>query len=189
MKRWENKIKFLILVIEVMWIILLVFGCIAIKDTICSRAATPFIDGRTGQWVFEWVYLDDTQEDAVNILEAPPIDELSSVLDEVDVLGNKMEYLGEFKITYYCPCSKCNGYWGAIDGYGHPLKWGTVAVDPSVIPMHTKLIIDGYDAIFEALDTGSGVGGNHIDMFVPVSHSEALAMPQGQKLKVWRYYG
>ena len=52
--------------------------------------------------------------------------------------------------------------------------------------MQTHLVIDGYDAEFVARDTGGGVKGQHIDMFVPVSHSEALAMPQGQKLKVWR---
>ena len=60
-----------------------------------------------------------------------------------------------------------------------------MAVDPKVIPMHTKLIVDGYDQIFEALDTGSGVRGNHIDMFVPVSHAEALKMGQGERRKVW----
>lgn len=123
-------------------------------------------------------------EEVIN--EAPPINEISQALDEVDANGRQMEYLGEFKITYYCPCKRCNGHWGAIDGYGNPLVWGTVAVDKKVIPMQTHLVIDGYDAEFVARDTGSGVKGQHIDMFVPVSHSEALAMPQGQKLKVWR---
>lgn len=97
----------------------------------------------------------------------------------------KMEYLGEFTITYYCPCSRCNGKWGAIDGFGNPLKWGCVAVDPKVIKMHTKLVVDGFDMIFEARDTGSGVNGKHLDIFVPVSHSEALKMGQGEKKKVW----
>ena len=60
-------------------------------------------------------------------------------------------------------------------------------MDPAVIPMHTALVIDGYDMVFEARDTGSGVDGRHIDMYVPVSHAEALAMPNGTKVKVWRY--
>ena len=99
----------------------------------------------------------------------------------------ELEDLGEFKITYYCARSRCNGKWGAIDRYGDPLKWGTVAVDPSVIPMHTRLVIDGYDKVFEALDTGGKwVRGHHIDVFVPVSHSEALRMAQGEKLRVWK---
>lgn len=98
----------------------------------------------------------------------------------------ELKDLGEFTITYYCPCSRCNGKWGAVDGFGKPLKWGCVAVDRSVIPMHTKLVVDGFDMIFEARDTGSGVDGKHVDIFVPVSHSEALKMGQGEKKRVWK---
>lgn len=144
---------------------------------------TPYIDGATGEWVIAEI---STQEDAIDITEAPPINEVSVALDEVDAVGNRLTYLGEFKLTYYDSCSKCNGKWGPIDGFGNPLEWGCVAVDPHVIPLHTKLVIDGYDAVFEARDTGSGVDGRHIDVFVPVSHSEALKMGQGERRKVWR---
>lgn len=106
---------------------------------------------------------------------------------EETVPQRQLESLGYFKITYYCPCSKCNGKWGAIDGFGNPLVWGTVASDKSVIPMHTHLLIEGYeDTEFVVRDTGSGVRGKHIDIFVPVSHKEALNMPQGQKLQIWK---
>lgn len=127
------------------------------------------------------------QADAIDITEPPPIDRVSESLDEVDANGHRLEYLGEFTITYYDSCPKCNGKWGPIDGYGNPLEWGCVAVDPKVIPMRTKLVVDGYDVIFEARDTGYGVNGKHIDIYVPVSHSEALRMGQGEKRKVWRY--
>lgn len=106
--------------------------------------------------------------------------------EESDVPEPVLEYLGEYTLTYYCPCRKCNGKWGAIDGFGNPLEWGCVAVDKSVIRMHTKLIIDGYDTVFEARDTGSGVDGKHIDIYVPVSHAEALMMGQGERRKVWK---
>lgn len=125
--------------------------------------------------------------EAIDIDEAPPINDVSIALDEVDANGHQLSYLGNFKISFYCSCRKCNGKWGAIDGFGKPLEWGCVAVDPAVIPMHTKLVIDGYDMVFEARDTGSGVSGRHIDMYVPVSHAEALAMPNGTKVKVWKY--
>lgn len=145
---------------------------------------TPYIDGKTGEWVIAEI---SSQEDAIDIMEAPPIEDVSVALDEVDAIGNRMTYLGEFKLTYYCPCRKCNGGPG-IDRFGNPLEWGTIAVDPKVIPLHTKVVIDGYDAVFTALDTGGKwVQGNHIDVFVPVSHSEALKMGQGEKRKVWRY--
>lgn len=146
--------------------------------TITAYAEEPKI-------IMNGVYVD-SQETAIDITEAPPINRISEALDEVDANGRQLEYLGEFRFTYYCSCRKCNGKWGAIDGYGNPLVWGTVAVDPKVIPLQTHLIVDGYDTEFVARDTGSGVNGNHIDMFVPVSHSEALRMAQGEKLKVWR---
>jgi len=130
----------------------------------------------------EYVYTTDV----IDITEAPPINRMSEVLDEVDTNERKLEYLGEFVCTTYCPCRKCNGKWGAIDGYGNPLVLGTVAVDPGVVKLQTHLIIDGYDIEFVARDTGSGVNGKHVDIFMPVSHSEALKMDQGNKRKVWR---
>lgn len=145
---------------------------------------TPYIDGATGEWVIAEI---SSQEDAIDITEAPPIEDVSVALDEVDAVGNRLEYLGVFTATYYDSCRKCNGKWGPIDGFGNPLEWGCVAVDPKVIPLRTKLVIDGYDIIFEARDTGSGVNGKHVDIYVPVSHEEALRMGQGEKLKVWKY--
>lgn len=124
---------------------------------------------------------------AIDIDEAPPINNISEDLDEVDATGRKLDFIHECTLTYYCPCKRCNGSWGAIDGYGNPLEWGTVAVDPHYIPLGTQMVIDGYDTIFTARDTGSGVNGWHIDVFVPVSHSEALKMGQGEKRKVWRW--
>lgn len=130
---------------------------------------------------------DQAQANAIEIQEAPPINRISEDLDEQDANGHQMEYLGDFKLTYYCPCRKCNGGPG-IDRFGNPLKWGTIAVDPKVIPLHTKIVIDGFDAVFTALDTGGKwVQGNHIDVFVPVSHSEALKMAHGEHRKVWRW--
>lgn len=128
---------------------------------------------------------DQAQANAITIDEAPPINRISEDLDEVDANGHQMEYLGEFTQTTYCPCSICNGHWGAIDCFGNPLVLGTVAVDPKVIPLGTHLRIDGYDIDFVARDTG--VHGKHVDVFMPVSHSEALKMPQGTKVKVWRW--
>jgi len=130
------------------------------------------------------------QANAIDINEAPPISNVSKALDAMDdaldANGRQLEYLGEFVCTTYCPCRKCNGHWGAIDGYGNPLVLGTVAVDPKEVPMQTHLIIDGYDIEFVARDTGSGVNGKHVDIFMPVSHSEALRMDQGNKRKVWK---
>jgi len=56
---------------------------------------------------------------------------------------------------------------------GLPTGWGTVAVDPSVIPLGTRLTIPGYgDGV--AADTGSAVVGSTIDLWFP-TQQQALA--------------
>ncbi|MFL5937539.1 MAG: 3D domain-containing protein [Gaiellaceae bacterium] len=56
---------------------------------------------------------------------------------------------------------------------GLPAGWGTVAVDPSVIPLGTRLTIPGYGEGVAA-DTGSAVAGSTIDLWFPTKQ-QALA--------------
>ena len=52
--------------------------------------------------------------------------------------------LGNFKITYYCACEKCCNKADGITATGSRVAEGrTIAVDPSVIPYGTKVIIGG----------------------------------------------
>jgi 3D (Asp-Asp-Asp) domain-containing protein/peptidoglycan hydrolase CwlO-like protein len=55
---------------------------------------------------------------------------------------------------------------------GLPTGWGVVAVDPSVIPLGTRLTIPGYGEGVAA-DTGSAVRGATIDLWFPTT-SDAL---------------
>ena len=48
---------------------------------------------------------------------------------------------------------------------GTPVQWGIVAVDPNVIPLGSKIQIDGFGEIFSAEDTGSGIRGRWIDIW------------------------
>lgn len=92
--------------------------------------------------------------------------------------------LGEFKVTAYCTCPTCCGIWSQ----DHPSRIGTdyiqktasgtiptadrtVAVDTSVIPFGTVLLIDGQEYIAE--DTGNAVKGNSIDIYY-ATHEEAV---------------
>lgn len=59
-----------------------------------------------------------------------------------------------------------------ITAGGHALKKGLVSVDPSVIPLGTKLYIEGYGYAV-ADDTGGDIVGNRIDLGMN-SNSEAL---------------
>jgi 3D (Asp-Asp-Asp) domain-containing protein len=56
---------------------------------------------------------------------------------------------------------------------GMPAGWGVVSVDPSVIPLGTRISIPGYGAGVAA-DTGGGVEGTIIDLWFP-TRAQALA--------------
>jgi 3D (Asp-Asp-Asp) domain-containing protein len=56
---------------------------------------------------------------------------------------------------------------------GRPVGWGAVAVDPSVIPMGSRLSIPGY-GLGVAADTGGAIQGAKIDLWFP-SVAEARA--------------
>lgn len=98
------------------------------------------------------------------------------------------KYLGVFEITGYCNDEKCTeknigdkGY--GITKSGKVAKWGTVATDIKVIPLGTKLKIEGFDTIFEASDIGGAIKKNKIDIWFP-THQDALNWGR-QKRKVW----
>ena len=74
--------------------------------------------------------------------------------------------------TAYCPCAKCCGKSDGITATGTKATAGrTIAVDPSVIPYGTEIIIDGITYIAE--DCGGAVKGNIVDIFFD-THEEAL---------------
>ncbi len=85
----------------------------------------------------------------------------------------------EVKASAYSKTANENGKWGAVDYLGNPLKLGTIAVDPEVIPMGTKVLVTGHshdglpDQAFvaTATDQGGGIKGNRIDIFIPGSRS------------------
>ena len=56
---------------------------------------------------------------------------------------------------------------GTRTASGTPVRWGVVAVDPKVIPLGSRIMIEGFDNVFIAEDTGGGVRGNHVDIYFP----------------------
>lgn len=77
-----------------------------------------------------------------------------------------------FRITAYCNCSECCGKWadGKTASMTTACEGRTVAVDPNVIPLGSKVVIDGHTYIAE--DTGSAIKGNRIDLYIS-DHSRA----------------
>lgn len=87
-------------------------------------------------------------------------------------------YIGEFTATFYCPCEQCCGVWAdGVTATGTAAKEGrTVAVDPSVIPYGTELLVyfeDGRIGRYVAEDCGGAIRGNRIDVYCD-SHDAAL---------------
>ena len=77
-----------------------------------------------------------------------------------------------YKITAYCPCSRCCGKSNGITAAGTRATAGRTVAASSRFAFGTKLNINGH--IYTVEDRGGAINGNKIDIFVS-SHSEALA--------------
>lgn len=69
----------------------------------------------------------------------------------------------DMKATAYAPGPLDNGKWNNQTYVGGIVEHGIAAVDPSVIPMGTKLWVEGYGEAI-ANDQGSAIKGNRIDL-------------------------
>ena len=83
--------------------------------------------------------------------------------------AKKIDY-GIMKCTAYCDCPECSSGYGRHTHSGTTAEAGrTIAVDPDVIDIGSKVEIEGQ--IYVAEDVGSAVQGDHIDIFFD-SHAE-----------------
>ena len=99
----------------------------------------------------------------------------SSSLLASDTIKANATALGNFKLTFYCPCATCNGVAGAKTASGTtPTEGRTIAVDSSIIPLGSRVYIEGY-GVFIAEDTGGAIRNNKIDVLVS-SHSRAYEL-------------
>ena len=75
--------------------------------------------------------------------------------------------LGVFHITHYCQCSICCGPWAnGITSTGVTATTNrTIAVDPTVIPYGSKVVINGQ--VYVAEDCGGAIKGNIVDLWFP----------------------
>lgn len=99
---------------------------------------------------------------------------------------------GEFTVTYYCTCKKCCGKDDGITFTGtKATPYETCAVDPSVIPLGSAVIVEYPDGTVQNLlaeDTGKGVKGNWIDVCV-ATHEEAVNLGVKTATVYWIDYG
>ena len=117
----------------------------------------------------------------VEAMHFGPIDSVDDPIFSADSMGNadftgvRGGLLGRYTITYYCAekyphiCNAGPPYKTATGDT--PTPGVTIAVDPSDIPLHSKVMIYGHE--YTAQDTGGAVDGKHIDILV-AKHSDAL---------------
>ena len=86
----------------------------------------------------------------------------------------------EFYVTstaYTANCSGCSGRTATgINLRANP-NIKVIAVDPSVIPLGTKVYVEGY-GYATAEDIGGAIKGNRIDVFIP---TQSAALQWGRK--------
>ena len=90
--------------------------------------------------------------------------------------GEKLVYVGTYKVTHYCACTICT--WGTgVTASGKQVAEGMIAADWRVLPKGTKVYIKRGDQLIEKVveDRGGAIQGNIIDVYVP-SHDQALRM-------------
>ena len=89
----------------------------------------------------------------------------------IEISGNDFAYsnIMSMEASAYLPA---DGGGSGITATGIPAGYGVVAVDPSVIPLGTRLYIPGYGEAIAA-DTGGAIRGYMIDLCME-SYSEAM---------------
>ena len=144
-----------------------------------GMAAAKAIDGP--QETRETVPME-TPDEAESAAPAPAIEPQEGFENEriEDALLSRSSVIDDCTVTFYC-AERYKHICGTGDGIAYDgtpvIPWATCAVDPSVIPLGSTVLVDLGDG--EGLRTlvanDTGVKGNHIDISVP-THDEALRL-------------
>lgn len=132
--------------------------------------------------VSEALEVAENRKKALEVINAAQaiFDRIDTVDPEI-VIPPNLTYVGNFYITMYAATTDQCGNDLGITASGKkvtedPLAH-TIAVDPKIIPLGTKVMINlpGYeDVIFEAADTGGDIKNYWIDVYtddIPLSYS------------------
>lgn len=95
--------------------------------------------------------------------------------------ASNMKHLGNFKLTFYCPCKKCSGLYGHSTSSGaYATEGRTIAVDNNIIPRGTHVYIEGWGEFIAEDNGGKWVKGHHVDIFLE-DHNRCLDSAHGVK--------
>lgn len=101
-------------------------------------------------------------EEVQTVEKVQPIEEPAPEENVVETVNGYLPYLQvmEMEATAYLPT---DGSGEGLTAMGIPATYGIVAVDPSVIPLGTRVYIPGYGEALAA-DTGGAIYGYKIDL-------------------------
>lgn len=161
-------------------------GCVALAISVkaAEEPTTPTVD--------EPIVIEDGRLPGDDTLAQDPPEAPENALIEEALLA-KSHRIDNVTVTHYCICQQCCGKAPNHPAYGvtasgrRATPYVSVAVDPSVIPLGADVLVDYGDGeihYYRADDTGSGVGGRHIDLCVG-SHDEALQMGRRTATVYW----
>lgn len=113
------------------------------------------------------------KKEVVHIEDASSRQVISSAYEN----GNKINFLGKEYSIVYTKSVEATAFYNSGSNGNHttatgnptvynPSGWSTIAVDPKVIPLHTKVYVEGY-GFGIAHDTGGAIKGDIIDVFMP----------------------
>ena len=144
-----------------------------------GMAAAKAIDGP--QETRETVPME-TPVEAESTAPAPAIEQPEDFENEriEEALLSRSSVIDDCTVTFYC-AERYPHICGTGDGIaadGTPvLPWATCAVDPSIIPLGSTVMVDLCDGygLRTLVANDTGVKGNHIDICVP-THAEALRL-------------
>ena len=142
-------------------------------------AAAKAIDGP--QETRETVPME-TPVEAESVAPAPTIEPQEDFENEriEDALLSRSSVIDDCTVTFYC-AERYKHICGTGDGIAYDgtpvLPWATCAVDPSIIPLGSTVMVDlgdGY-GLRTLVANDTGVKGNHIDICVH-THNDAIRL-------------
>ncbi|QGG47878.1 3D domain-containing protein [Heliorestis convoluta] len=143
-----------------------------------------------GTLCFQFLIIDPKEALAERKVPFPlPIyHEPVKTMDQMVMKGYQISVPMEVEATAYDACLICCGKTDGITKSGVlAQEWYTVAVDPNLIPLGTKIYVPAFGRVFEAQDIGGSIRGRKMDFFLP-DHESALLFGR-QSLQVYLLTG
>ncbi len=142
--------------------------------------------------IFTLIQIRQTEDIKSTILDNPSNVEINrevikigtEIIGDIEELGLENFPSFQAEITAYCNCASCTyPYNDGITASGKfPQSGKTIAMDHN-IPMGTKVIIEGFDTIFEVQDRRASIVGDRVDIYKD-THEEALNFGKAAR-QIW----